>query len=40
MQYFSGAGARHILLSDKYHLFGALVAGHFALAETDDLLII
>ncbi len=40
MQYFSGAGAGHFILTDKYDLLGALVTGHFALATPDNILLI
>ena len=40
MQYFTGAGAGHVIFTDKFYLFGTLVTGHFALATLDDHLLI
>ena len=38
MQYFSGAGAGHIIFTDKYYLLRALVTRHFAFALLDHIL--
>jgi hypothetical protein len=37
VQYFAGAGARHIIFTDKYDLFGTLVTRHLALAGLDNI---
>ncbi len=39
MQYFTGAGAGHIIFTNKYHLLRALVTRHFAFAFLDDILL-